>query len=219
MNFSDDAYYNNIFLEFSILMLFCDMVCKFKTCVYDHGILVKSHKNISKKYIKGNFILDLCSLSSILLYFTLFLNTNLKWISLIFLFQFKNLRSILRNLENKIEMGDFYELFSLMFKVVSVAHVYACLWYLVSISSGNQKNWISSMNLQESSWQVQYLYSFYWALATMVTVGYGDITPKNSFEILFCCFTILTGSLMFGFCLNKIGALLTLNDERNKELK
>ena len=53
----------------------------------------------------------------------------------------------------------------------------------------------------------------------MVTVGYGDIVPQNRVEVGFCSFTILSGSMVFGYCLNRIGTLLTGIDERDKELK
>lgn len=53
----------------------------------------------------------------------------------------------------------------------------------------------------------------------MVTVGYGDVTPQNPAEVVFCCFTILSGSIVFGYCLNRIGGLMASRDEREKELK
>ena len=45
----------------------------------------------------------------------------------------------------------------------------------------------------------QYLYSVYWALTTLTTVGYGDITPTNNLERLYSLFALLTGALVFGY--------------------
>lgn len=49
------------------------------------------------------------------------------------------------------------------------------------------------------------MFSYYWAIATMVTVGYGDITPENVIEALSCTLIMFVSCGVFAFSLNKVG--------------
>ena len=40
---------------------------------------------------------------------------------------------------------------------------------------------------------------------TMTTVGYGDITPKNNYELLFANITMFFSCGVFGFAISSIG--------------
>lgn len=42
----------------------------------------------------------------------------------------------------------------------------------------------------------------------MVTVGYGDITPTSTIELLLATISILIACGMFAFSLNKMGSIL-----------
>lgn len=47
----------------------------------------------------------------------------------------------------------------------------------------------------------------------MTTVGYGDITPKNTYEIIYTDVIMFLSSCAFGYSMNSIGMILkNIND-------
>lgn len=75
--------------------------------------------------------------------------------------------------------------------VLYLAHLLGCFWFMVGTSSGGPDHqhtwvvrydrWTNGHYTEVSVWE-QYLTSIYWALTTLTTVGYGDITPVNDTE-------------------------------------
>jgi hypothetical protein len=51
---------------------------------------------------------------------------------------------------------------------------------------------------------------------TMFTVGYGDISPLNSLEKVFCICYMFLSTLQLSYSVNTIGAILTLLKEKNE---
>jgi Cyclic nucleotide-binding domain/Ion channel len=61
-----------------------------------------------------------------------------------------------------------------------------------------------------------YIRSFYWALTTLTTIGYGDITPNNNIGRIFTCFIMIIGVGMYGIVIGNISRMLASAD-RHKE--
>ena len=45
-------------------------------------------------------------------------------------------------------------------------------------------NWTIAIGISEAPVFTKYLYAFYFSCTTMLTIGYGDITPKNPGEVI-----------------------------------
>jgi len=54
---------------------------------------------------------------------------------------------------------------------------------------------------------------------TMVTVGYGDITPQNNYELVCSSVIMIISSAIFGYSINSIGLILKNINESNQKLR
>lgn len=68
--------------------------------------------------------------------------------------------------------------------------------------------WIDNKGLENESWQVIYLYSYYWSVLTVMTVGYGDIVPQNIWEVICATIAISLGCIVFAYIISSVGDIV-----------
>ena len=61
----------------------------------------------------------------------------------------------------------------------------------------------------------KYIYAFYWSIVTTMTVGYGDISGQNVYEIAFGIIAILLGCALYAYYINKIGMILQQMNQKD----
>ena len=64
-----------------------------------------------------------------------------------------------------------------------------------------------------------YVTSFYFTVTTIVTVGYGDITPVSIMEKILCIFLMITGVIGFSFVTGSLASLIQNEDSNQAKLK
>ena len=203
----------------------------FMSCITGHykkGSLILDGKKIVAKYFKRLFWLDLLSLLLVslrLLSLHVVSENTSNIIFLMYFVKFSKVRKILQKIEELLVVDqNYFNLFSLLLlliRLVVVAHIAACIWHYLAfrIENNDTSTWLTAKSLQNEDWNIRYLYSFYYILITMNTVGYGDITPQNSTEVLFCVLFVFVACIMFGYCINCVGAIFQDFYKRESEFK
>jgi hypothetical protein len=99
--------------------------------------------------------------------------------------------------------------------------------HLITLCARPQVTWLADYDggsALTAGVSTRYLYSVYWALMTLTTVGYGDIVATNNGERLYVLVTLLIGAIVFGYVLSSVGDLISnidpnttiVQDELNK---
>ncbi|GMH86668.1 hypothetical protein TrVE_jg10705 [Triparma verrucosa] len=125
------------------------------------------------------------------------------------------------------------KLLAVLGKIMFMAHLLSCVWFgvndceplakFISLSTmecdadNNQvvtlykADWVMC---GEASLTSQYIASFYWTIATMMAVGYGDVSPGTTAEKVYGITTQVVGAMSFGLIIATVGIIVdTINPE------
>lgn len=100
-----------------------------------------------------------------------------------------------------------------------MAHVFACFFYFIGQNSNSETNWLHYYYIDNKTVPEQYLYSLYWAIITIFTLGSGAIIPQNSTEVSFTMLTLIFGFIVFSYNLNKVGSIFLAKTKLEKKIQ
>lgn len=223
---------NDAFFLFSCavdLYFIVDMLLQFFTAYTDaNGTLVTQPGPIARNYACGWFLPDLVS--------------SIPWDLIVMSLQSSNALVLARTLRfgriawltrlmKASHFQDKMDLFMetmpsctltlsvlrLLMLLFAVTHWGACAWYSVGTCCGDEEStWVGKYLPADAGVPTQYMYSLYFTLTTMTTVGYGDITPSTVPEIGLVLVLLLVASMVFAALLSSLTDLMgrTFADQR-----
>ena len=220
------------------LCLMLDILIICNTSYSVKGMLITSRKKIIWKYIKGWFWVDILSgfpynwlysspFQDEVLYSydqdffkfsqILKLIRILRIIRAIKLVKLAKAKKIINAIEDslvnhKVAMGFIFV--KLIMFMILIAHWLACIWHLSAVESENReadtwkKLFLNNAQSEVGIGEV-YVTALYWAFTTMVSVGYGDIHPNSTVEMVIGICTMASSSTIFAYIIGTFNSLIT----------
>ena len=159
-----------------------------------------------------------CSRDIILQRWRLKMLRGLRMVQMLRLLKLLKLDEYIAALETELKINlKVLKIVKMVMSLLFLMHLLGCFWFYIALTGGYETTWISEYDGGsglDKPVEVQYLYSIYWALTTLTTVGYGDITPTNDLERLYALAALLVGALVFGYLLSAVGSMMSNLDNR-----
>ena len=104
---------------------------------------------------------------------------------------------------------DANQIIQSLIRMVFLLHVVGCTFAIVAQLSAQEylMSWINSQGIDDESVETRYIAACYWAVVTISTVGYGDITPTNETEVLTTIILVFIGVSMYSYIISRLTSI------------
>ena len=195
---------------------FIDIILLFRTAYFDDEYLVTVPYMIAWRYFKTWFWLDfvssipfddLLSASTSTELYSLSLLKIIRTFRIFRLFKLNRLVALARWIEDHLSINPVvFDIFKFMSYIMLIAHLVSCMWWAIPDLIDNNNSWHTSYGF--TTVVDKYTASLYWTVATMTTIGYGDIVPVNAAERLIACGVMVLAAATFGYVVGNMSALI-----------
>eukprot|EP00803_Ostreobium_quekettii_P000843 evm.model.scf_2715.1 EVM.evm.TU.scf_2715.1 scf_2715:1330-5254(-) len=218
--------------EYILISIFvADIIVKFNLAHYNGDILVVNRHAISKQYLRYWFWVDLLGVFPVeVVALAIMESSKLTLTGTYYISLFQLLRMVrlyrVGKLFSYLEKNINISLMMLtlvrnLIVVLLSVHVAACGFYILARQHGiqNGDTWLSerSQELDVLTTKQKYIYSMYWGITTMTTVGYGDFTPVNTMEMMWAIGYMLVNIVLSAYIIGTITLLVVKMDMKNDE--
>jgi CRP-like cAMP-binding protein len=213
-----------------------DIILTFLTAYEDwRGSLVTDLDAIARNYVKGWFWLDL--LATFPFYLILDSSTGqlskfaklpklvrlIRLVRLLRLFRARRFAAYLVRLEHSPRMHPgILRIMRLFIVSMFFIHFAGCMWYFLGDYQFDDENswifrvWNVDEQVADDGRFERYFTCIYYVISTLATVGFGDIHPQTSAELMFTSSLMLIGTSMIAFVTAAAASILATFDQQNQ---
>ena len=233
----DPWFVFNLIADFSFLF---DVFFNFCTAYHDkEGQIHFERKLIIKRYLTSWFLIDLVAgFPSELIDIIFGTGYSNHYSSIAKLAKFRNVTRVLKvsRAVKLIKYSDHNNVFTYLQNLFSLSHnfrrfitvivgillslhVMACFFYFTSIfDEFSPDTWVVRIGIEDETDAFKYVTSFYFALTTLTTIGYGDITPQTYIEKSLVMIWMVAAVYFLSFVISSLSSMLVQNDVKKAKL-